>query len=341
MTTEKMLPPALLVRVYRGSLVESAHRGHAAVVTSQGKLAAYLGDPGQMIYARSSAKPLQAIPVVESGAADRFGLTPSEVALICASHGGEERHVAGVRSMLSKIGHGEVCLQCGPHEPLHADSARSLRAAGQPPLRVHNNCSGKHAGMLALAAHLGVSSEGYLQPEHPVQRRMLETIAGMTGLGAADIPLGVDGCGVPVYALPLMRLACAYARLAGGGSLPPERAEACRRIVAALAGHPFELAGTDRFDTALIEATSGRVIGKMGAEGVYGAVDTASGDGMAVKIEDGSKRALHPTVVELMRQCGWITAEERGKLARFHAPSVTNWRGDEVGRIEAEFVLHH
>jgi L-asparaginase II len=318
----------IMIHVIRGNTVESIHRGHAAVIRNQGKLIGHVGNPGCETYIRSTAKLLQAIPVIESDAAERFGFTPAEIALMCASHNGEEQHAAGVRSMLAKIGLDETALQCGIHDPYDAASVMEIRQNGLSPTRVHNNCSGKHAGMLALAVHQGHSFEGYMNKEHPVQQSMLAAISAMADYPEERISIGVDGCGVPVFVLPLHRLAMAYSRLAGTVR------GAASTILESIASHPYELAGRARFDTQLVQATGGRIIGKMGAEGMYAAVHRAEGTGIAVKIEDGSSRALYPAVMEIMKQLQWLRPEEERELASFHCPLLHNRAGEPIGRLE-------
>lgn len=327
-----------LVTLTRGPLAECVHRGHIAVVDADGRVASAAGDPHFVTFARSAAKPLQAVPVVASGAADRFGLDADELALLCASHSGESRHVEAVSRILAKLGLGETHLQCGAHPPYHKPSASALREAGEAPRAVHNNCSGKHAGMLALALQLGAPTDGYRRPDHPAQRAMLDAFASFAGVPAADVALGVDGCGVPVYGVPLSALALAYARLGtprGGGSAM----DAARRVVAAVQAHPEMLAGTDRYDTQLIRASGGRVIGKMGAEGIFAAALVGEGLALAVKIEDGAQRALYPAVTEALLQLGWIDDAAAEELADYHKPAVRNWSGEVVGETVPSFRL--
>lgn len=319
-----------LVHLRRGSLIESVHRGHIAVANAKGQVLHAAGNPHYATFARSAAKLLQAVPVVVSGAADRFGFAGSEIALICASHSGQDIHVQAVRRMLEKIGVDESFLQCGAHEPYHEPSAAALRLSGAKPQAVHNNCSGKHCGMLALASCIGASLVDYPDPEHPVQKMMLAAVASLAGVRPEDIRLGTDGCGVPVFGLPLAALAAAYARL---GSPEPHTAEgkAYARIVRAVTAHPAMLAGEGRYDTRLILATQGRVIGKMGAEGVFAATLAGKGLALAVKIEDGSQRALYPAVTEALLQLGWINAEQALLLQDFHQPPLRNRKNDIVG----------
>lgn len=325
----------ILLHVTRGSLVECLHRGHIAIADAAGRVLASAGNPEVFMFARSSMKPIQALPVLESGAAEAFGFTDAEIAILAASHNGEEFHTATVSSMLAKLGLETHCLLCGPHAPFHAPSAACLAQAGIEPTELHNNCSGKHAGMLALALHLGADTGTYMDPAHPVQQRMLETVSLLSGYPAAKIVLGTDGCGVPVFGLPLSRLAAAYARLGElsregqPGGLPA----AAKRIVSAIAAHPGQVAGTGRYDTRLIEVTQGRLIGKMGAEGVFAVSAPQLGLGLALKIEDGAQRAIYPAVTEALVQLGWLTGPEADALSGFHKPVLRNWKGTEVGEI--------
>lgn len=327
----------IMVEVYRGDLVESIHRGDIAVVDSAGRLVAGLGDPEKLTYWRSSAKPIQVLPLVECGAADRFGFTDAEIAVMCASHNGEDFHLATVRSILGKIGLGESALKCGTHLPYHDPSARALLASGGKPVEVHCNCSGKHAGMLALAVHMGFPVEDYWKPGHPVQRTLLEAVARMAGMEPASIVLGVDGCGVPVHGLPLSHMALAYARLASGFALSAERSRACRRIVRAMQAHPEMIGGTGRVCTAILTAGQGLLAAKAGAEGVYCVGHVLAGYGIAVKVEDGNGRAAGPAVLEALRQMGGLP--KSALLEPFVQPIVTNNRNEQVGFLRAAFNL--
>jgi len=330
--------PEMLVRVWRGSVIESLHRVYMAAVNVRGETLHAFGRADYLTFARSTAKPLQAIPVVESGAFERFGFTDEQLALFSASHGGEPEHVAAAADALGRIGLTGDALQCGAHKPYHEPTAARMRDAGEAPTALHNNCSGKHSAMLALAVHLGVPIDGYLSPEHPVQRLMLQTVSEMSGVPAGDIPLGIDGCGVPVFGLRLQDLALAYARLGKPDELEPGRAAACRRIVSAIAEHPFYLAGSDRFDTALIQATNGRILGKMGAEGVYTMTVPDRGIGIALKIEDGAMRALNPAAIDTLVYLGLLEADELRELERYRRPQLRNHQETEVGFLEAVVI---
>jgi L-asparaginase II len=337
-----------LVEVTRGSLVESRHLGALAVVTANGDLLYSCGDPGLITYLRSSAKPMQSVALVESGAADAFGLTDRELAVISSSHSGEEMHTACVAGILRKLGLEPQHLACGLHAPLHQPAAQRLAAAGQPVTVLHNNCSGKHAGMLALARHLGAPTEGYFRPGHPVQQRILSTVAALAGLDPTEIVVGVDGCGVPVFGMPLRNAAWAFARLADPGGLPPERAAAARRVVKAMQTYPEMVGGTERFDTDLMRQTAPRVFAKGGAEGYYAlgvlplAGDWPDGVGMALKIADGDPlgRAHPVAVIEALRQLGVLTEEDLAALAKWRTGEARNHRGEVVGQVRPAFSLH-
>ncbi|MCM3267519.1 asparaginase [Paenibacillus elgii] len=331
----------LLVEISRGSMTESVHRGHIAVVDHERKLLAYAGNPEFYTFTRSTAKLLQVIPLLEAGGSERFGLTPSETALLCASHGGEPEHAATALEILRKLGLDESALACGPQEPMYKPAADALRQERREAGQLHNNCSGKHAGMLALAKLMNVPIQQYIAPGHPVQQKMLRTVAEMCGVSPESITLGTDGCGVPVFAVPLASLAFAYARLGRPDGLSSERAKACRTIIEAIRQAPFYVAGSDRFDTRLAELTQGRIVGKMGAEGLYAATMPEQGIGIAVKIEDGAGRAIYPAAAETLLQLGLLNAEEAAQLAGFHQPAVNNRRGDQVGIVRPVFRLHH
>jgi L-asparaginase II len=325
----------LIVDVYRGDIVESAHRVHVAVVHAERGLVFATGDSGCVSFVRSAVKMFQALPMVESGALGLVGLTPEEVALATASHGGEPFHVAAVRSMLDKVRVTENALACGPVAPLHGPSAEALRAAGLKPSRLHNNCSGKHAGMLAFTVYQRWVTNGYHKASHPTQGRVKETLAFWTGLDTASMRWAIDGCGLPTFALPLDAVARACARFAaaaGDGRLPPAT------IVSAMTTHPEYVAGTDRLCTDLMRTTSGRLFAKVGAEGYYCAGVPAMRLGVAVKVADGAWRAVEPAVLAALRHVDAISTSEHEALARYARPAITNTRGEKVGRIQARIT---
>jgi L-asparaginase II len=338
---------APLVEVRRGAITESRHRGHIAAVDPDGKILAQLGVPGTVTFLRSSCKPHQAIPLIASGAADRFGFSESEIAVACGSHSGEPIHTAAVSSMLHKIGLTKEALKCGIHEPFSPEVARQLRESRTEPNVLQNNCSGKHAGMLALALHLNAPTETYDQPDNPVQLLIGRTVAQFSDVDLEDISVGIDGCGVPVFGVTVRAMAQMYARLV---STPPSFDDgtraACRRIVNAMITNPEMVGGTvDRLDTELIRAGAGRLISKVGAEGVY-TVAVLPGDewpnglGLALKIEDGEDRRARPTVViEALRQLGVLKDQSLEAVASYAFFPVTNRRGDVVGEVRASFEL--
>ena len=347
-TSESEIPrPEPLVEVWRGRIVESRHRGHVVAVDGRGRVVARLGEPETMTYLRSSAKPHQAVPLVASGAADRFAFTPPELAVACGSHSGEPLHEATVAVMLRKIGLAESALKCGAHEPFSREAAEQLRCENSPPRVLQNNCSGKHTGMLALALHLGAPTENYDHPDNPVQEAILRTVAEFSGVGAEQIARATDGCGVPVFAMPVRAMALMYARLvAPPDEFDPETTRACARLVAAMTGSPEMVGGTrERLDTEMMRATDGRVISKVGAEGVYTVGVSPcerwpDGLGLALKMEDGEDRRARPTVViESLRQLGALTEEALSALAPYASFPIHNHRGDTVGQVRANFEL--
>ncbi|CAG7622741.1 asparaginase [Paenibacillus allorhizosphaerae] len=329
----------ILVEVTRGEMTESIHRGHMAVVDFRRHTIAFTGNPDYYTYARSTAKPIQAIPLIEAGGLERYALTPAELALCCASHNGESAHAETALALLRKAGFDESALSCGVHEPFYKPAAEAIKQSGLTVTPLHNNCSGKHAGMLALSALMQAPTQQYTASAHPVQIKMLQTVADMCGVPTESIGLGTDGCGVPVFALPLAALAYGYARLGNPEELPRPRADACRQIIGAIRTAPYYVAGTGRYDTRLIEVTGGRIVGKMGAEGVYALTVPQEGIGLALKIEDGSERALYPAATEALLQLGLLKSSEAEQLEPFHRPAVTNRRGETVGAILPVFRL--
>ncbi|MDQ6886391.1 MAG: asparaginase [Gemmatimonadota bacterium] len=320
----------------RGPLVESRHRVHAAVVHAAGGMRAVAGDPATVSCWRSCAKPLQVMPFLASGHFDRLGWGTEELALACASHGGEPEHVAIAAAMLRDIGLEEGDLACGAHEPLTRRGVRLAQESGEPVTRLHNNCSGKHAAMLALARGEQWPVRGYEQSVHPVQSAILKTIAEWTGIAAERIEQVIDGCGVVAFGLPLESMALAFSRLAadacGGGELSS-------RIFGAMRAHPFLIGGTDRFDTVLLEESGGRVIAKVGAEGVHSVAIPEESLGLAVKVEDGSARAQYPAVLNLLQRLSVLPEQLSPRLERFLHTPLHNTRGAVVGEIRSAFEI--
>jgi L-asparaginase II len=321
---------SLDVVVTRGPIVESRHRVHAAVVDSSGELLLAARDPQQSTWWRSCAKPFQVLPLVAEGGFERIGWGSDELALACASHGGEPEHVALAGAMLASIGLDEGDLACGPHEPLTPRGARLLRESGHRVTRLHNNCSGKHAAMLARAALHGWSTAGYQLAGHPAQEAAHRTVAEWAGLPVDAISVGIDGCGVTVFALPLANMALSYARLAAAAGRGDD---APARIVDAMISNPFLIGGTDRFDTVVMEAFGGRVLCKIGAEGVHTLALLERGIGIALKVEDGAPRAQYPAVLALLAHLGELPDEQPDALRDQSSRPIRNTRNEAVGEI--------
>ncbi len=326
-------PAPLQVDVARGALVESRHAVACAVADANGRIVMQWGDIASPVFPRSAIKMLQSLPLVESGAADRYGCTPAELALACASHGGEPVHVAKVGQWLARMGRSVDDLVCGAHWPLSAEATRELAARGQLPTRLHNNCSGEHAGMLATALHLGEDIAGYARPDHPVQQRITAAIGDLCGFDAALAPTGTDGCSAPTIGIPLDRMAVGLARFGAPGALPPVRAAACRRLFGAMVAEPYMVAGAVRLCTAINGAGRGRVVVKTGAEGVYAAILPEKGLGLALKVTDGATRAAETALAALLDHLGIMDDDLHRAIAAVSGPVIKNWAGLSVGRI--------
>lgn len=333
-------PPLLELR--RGGLTESVHRGAVAVCDPSGKRLKGLGHPAMPSFLRSAAKPLQALPIITTGAAERFGLDDRDLACMCGSLNGEDFQVATVLAILGKAGLGPELLACGVHPPSHRPTAKALQQAGQKPQPVHNNCAGKHAAMLVLCAHLGYPTQGYTQPSHPVQALILKALAEMCAYPAEQIGIGIDGCGVPVFRLPLIALAGAYARLAAPAqaALPGPLVQAVERLMAACLAHPEMIAGTDRLCTRLMQAAPGRLLAKTGSEGTYALAIPQLKLGVAFQIEDGAARALAPVACNILHELDVLDHDTlAGVLADLARPQIKNHRGEVVAELAPVFGL--
>lgn len=329
-----------VLEITRGDLVESIHYGALAVANSAGEVIASWGSPDLVTYLRSSAKPFQALPLVESGAAERYRLSAKELAVVCASHSGADNHVEAVVSVQSKTGIREDQLQCGIHAPFDPDAAKRLQRSGVQPTANHNNCSGKHSGMLALARFLGESLESYLELDHAVQQAILAALSEMSSETRDQIAVGIDGCSAPNFALSLRGAATAFARLVDPSALAPSRADACRQIADAMISNPEMVGGQGRLDTDLMRAAGGRLLSKGGAEGYQGlallpgAVRPGSPAlGIVIKIADGDlgKRASRLVALTVLRQLGALRAEDYAALGGDGLRTITNPRGLKVG----------
>ncbi len=319
----------IMVEVTRGGSVESWHRASLAVVDAAGRVVLSAGSIETPVYGRSAIKPLQALPLIESGAAEAFDLSDAEVALACASHSGEARHVETVAAWLEKIGCTPADLECGTHLPYSEAAMTALLRGGAEPSTLHNNCSGKHTGFLTFALHTGVPTKGYIRFDHPVQQRILGVLESMAGLDLTSAARGIDGCGIPVIAMPLGNIALAMARLADPRDQPEARQAACARIVRAMAAEPFLVAGSDRYCTRAMKILKGRAVIKTGAEGMYCGAVPGEGLGFAIKVDDGAGRAAEAAVGQLLKRLGLIDEDE----AKILAQTVLNRVGDVVGEV--------
>jgi L-asparaginase II len=328
------MPNPVIAEVTRGGVVESRHAGAYTVVDAAGKLIASAGDIAQAIFPRSAIKAFQCLPVIESGAADRFGFTDEELALACASHSGETRHVEVARSMLAKAGMSESQYECGPHWPYDLSAHHDMVRRDEEPHAVHNNCSGKHAAMLALARHLDAPAQGYSAIDHPVQRAVARTMSELCEVEIDAQPHGTDGCSVPTWAIPLRNLALGFARFGSGAGLGEKRDAACQRIIAAVRAHPFMVAGSNRFCTRLMQVVP-RAFVKTGAEGVFCGAIPHAGLGIALKCDDGASRASEAAMAAVLASLPVWADSERRALKAFAATDLSNWRKTRVGDVHA------
>jgi L-asparaginase II len=332
-----------LANVIRGETVESVHTGHVCIVDGAGDTIATLGDPSTVTYFRSSAKPFQAIPFITSGAADAFMFTGDEIAMACASHSGEPMHVERTARMLAKIGLAETDLRCGAHLPFNEAEAHRMIADGEAPTQLHNNCSGKHAAMLALAKHIGADIEDYESLENRVQKRILRCVSEFTEVPEGEIAIGIDGCAAPNFAVSVSAMAKSFANLIDPSKLHDKTQNAAARVVAAMMRFPEIIGGTGRLDTLLMDAAPGKIISKVGADGVWlcGVLPSEkwpSGLGIALKVADGDDYRARPVIaVEILRQMGMLS---RDKLTDLAPMPVRNRRGDVVGQIEPHFEIN-
>jgi L-asparaginase II len=361
-----------LIELTRGGIIESLHFGALVVVTSQGKILASLGNPNLVTFPRSSEKPFQALPFLETNGDQRYGLSSKEVAILCASHTGSEEHVNVIRELQRKTGVNESDLLCGIHPPSDRAAAKQLEESNTLPTPNRNNCSGKHTGMIAHAILRDLPIEEYINPEHPLQQLILASFAEMCEMDGKDIITGVDGCSAPNFAVPLVKFAQAFARLVDPQDLPEARAGACRRITSSMINHPEMVSGPNRFDTILMELGKGRIVSKAGAEGYQaigllpGALSNDSpGIGIALKVSDGdttdyqtvmhakfdgdepydlyprhsTERARPCAVVELLHQLGALDDAALYELRHQGARAIYNWRKMQVGEIRPAFHI--
>jgi len=333
----------------RGETVESTHYGAFAIIDSHNQQLASYGDPNLVTFLRSSAKPFQALPFIESGGAQFWSFTEREVAITCASHSGTDDHANTLKNMQAKIGITEQKLHCGVHTPTDKATAEALLLNGTEPTPNRHNCSGKHTGMLAFAQMQQATLENYLDPQHPIQQKILKTFCEMCDLKPKQVALGIDGCSAPNFAIPLHNAALGFARLVDPWELSPQRAAACKQITAAMTHYPEMVAGPGKFDTLLMAATSGKIVSKGGAEG-YQAIGIkpgvlgpdSPGVGIALKIADGdSKGRARPAVIlAILQQLGALTPAETESLAELGPKfPIYNWRKILVGQAQTVFEL--
>jgi L-asparaginase II len=324
----------VLVNTLRGDIVENRHRGAIAVCDPKGRLVHSWGDIEALVYPRSSIKSLQALPLVETGAADHYKLSQSELAIACSSHGAETLHTDTVRNWLERIQLDEQALECGAHAPDHPATAEMLLRDQIIPGRIHNNCSGKHTAMLTTAQFLGEQTRGYIEREHPVQQRWFDALGDMADVDMRKLPWNRDGCGIPVIAMPLKSIATAFARIAAPDELAATRADAIERITSAIAAHPFNVAGTGRLCSEIMQQTGRRVLVKSGAAGVYAAALPEKGLGIALKIDDGTGEAAQVAILAVLRHLNALHDDEIEALTDRCRMPVVNTRDIITGYHE-------
>lgn len=329
----------VLVEVLRGAVVESAHRGVVAVVDADGKTVLDIGNTARPVFPRSAVKAIQALPLIESGAADAYGFGNRELALACSSHSGEAEHVELAATMLAKAGLDASALECGSHWPSNHNASIQLARAGGEPNPLHNNCSGKHAGFICTCCHSGIDHRGYVAAGHGMQEMIKDAMEAVTGAAHSASHCGTDGCSIPTYAVPLRSFAAGFAKMASGNSLGAERAKAAKRLIEACMAEPFLVAGTDRIDTKLMLAAPGRIFVKVGAEGVFCAALPELGLGIALKCDDGAERAAGVMIAAVLAKLLQADAELAVKLVEFANPPVESRLGARVGLLRPTATL--
>ena len=324
---------AILARVTRSGESESLHRGSVVITKDDAVLHAW-GNPDMPVFVRSAAKPFQMLPFLTRGLADRYGVSPIELAILIASHSGTPEHVAVVRDLMKKLGVDESDLRCGPHAPYDVPASIAIARAGEKPRPVHNNCSGKHVGFVCLARELGTAAEHYLDPTTPAQQEVKAAVRAMTGTAEADLFVGVDGCGAPTFRMPLVALARGFGRLATPTSGPPGRSAASRAMLEAVTAFPRIFSGAGRLEEALLTALPGKIFPKNGAEGIYAIGLAGTGLGIAIKVDDGNERGYFPVVVALLQRLG-VFGEVPPSLERFRRLPILNTQKLVVGHVES------
>lgn len=331
--------PVKLAEVMRSEMVESVHRGDVVVANSNGEILLQLGDAKRFTFLRSSAKPLQAMAVLQLGIAEKYALDLKEIAIIISSHSGEKEHIGILQQLIEKVGIQENLLECGIHEPINKEAARELLISNQAPSKLHCNCSGKHISLIAASKHLGLPVEGYTKMDHPLQKYIESTISDFGKIDVTKIRKGVDGCGAPVYAIPLENAALAYANICNENFSEGKYRKSQNYVLSAMTMYPKVIAGKGRIDSEIMKRFGDRVVCKIGAEGVYCAGIIGKGIGIAIKIDDGNSRAIGPVFLELLLKLKIITMEEINELKDFWRPLILNNKGENVGEIKASFKI--
>ncbi len=324
----------IMVDVTRGGVIESKHRGAIAIVDNKGNVKAAWGDIKRNIFPRSSNKALQALAMVESGAVDKFGFSDAEIAFACSSHGGEDIHILAAKSMLDKLNLSIESLECGIHWPFNENSQRQLAADNKQPCQLHNNCSGKHSAMLAASLMMDIEIKGYSGRTHPLQQRILGIIEDICAFDMSNAAVGIDGCSIPTFALPLENLAYGFARFIAPDDLSDKRAKACKIITKAVFAHPEMVAGSNRYCSDMMHIMGSRVFLKTGAEGVYTAGLPEYGLGIAIKADDGSTRAAEMMMTAALNYIGIFTPMDMKKIANFIDIPLKNHAGTIIGNIQ-------
>lgn len=330
---------SVVAQVYRGELIDLTHIGHLAVVNEKGELLYWVGNPKRVTYIRSSAKPIQALVALESGAVDAYEISEEELALFCASHNGEEIHTKTIKNILNKAELGVEFLQCGTHPSLNPLVAKELEQKGDKLDNANSNCSGKHSGMLISAQYKNEDLDSYLNLNHPVQQRILQTLSEICEYDKKKIIIGTDGCGVPVHALPLDVYAHGVAKLAKPEVFNNQRAANVKRVIKAMVKFPHMVAGRDRLCTDLMKVTKGKLFAKLGADGYYAVGIIGKGIGMTFKAEDGRIPIVEALAVHTLYRLGYLTQEEFDSLEKYHKIEVKNHRGETVGKTKFNFIL--
>ncbi len=331
---------ALSVQVTRGGIVESEHKIKAVIVSNTGEVIDSWGDVEALVYPRSAIKAMQALAFIEMGGAKQFDFSNEEIAICCASHNGEPKHVATVQRMLEKLDLSDDHFECGCHWPMHAKTSYALAGTGKTPTALHNNCSGKHAGMLGLSKMLDVEPKGYIDIAHPVQKTIADTMAQMCEYDYSRAPWSPDGCSAPTWAMPLTNLALAFAKFSSPESLSVERKIACKTLYDAVVEHPFMVAGTERYCTNMMALLEKRVFLKVGAEGVYIAAIPELKLGIALKCEDGAVRAAESVMTALLDHVGITSFVDNESMKNYRSVSLSNWEKRTTGEIICKMALH-